>query len=403
MNIREGYKQTHVGFIPNDWDEVKLGEILRIKTGNKNAQDAIEDGEYPFFTRSVETQRIDTYSFDEEALFIAGEGNFRVKYYQGKFDLHQRTYMLTALNQAQVDMKFLQNAIQPRIFKLISTSVGSTVQSLRKPIIQALHIPLPPLEEQKKIAAILNTVDQKIDVIDTRIEETETLKKGLMQKLLSEGIGHTEFKDSEVGRIPVGWEVESLESLCDFITKGATPTTYGFQWEETGIPFLRSECVSDNGLVLKAAMFISQEANKHMKRSEIKSGDILMTITGNVGRVILLNETFGSGNINQHIARIRVRSDNIDKKFAYYYLSQDKYRMHYYKITTGQAYPQISLKQVRESVLPVPPLDEQNRIAEILSTIDEKLETLHAKKESFETLKQGLMQKLLTGEVRVKV
>lgn len=401
MNVREGYKQTEFGVIPEEWEEISIGEILNVQTGKKNAQDAVENGEYPFFTRSVETQRIDSFSYDTEALFIAGEGNFAVKYYQGKFDLHQRTYMLTALSDHNVNMKFLQSAITPRIHKLVSTSVGSTVQSLRKPIIEALKVPLPPLLEQQKIAEILSTVDQKIDSIDSKIAKTQTLKRGLMQRLLSEGIGHSEFKESEIGRIPKGWEVTSLEKLSDFITKGATPTTYGFQWEDSGIPFLRSECVSDNGLNLKAAMFISEEANIHMKRSEIQAGDLLMTITGNVGRIVLLQAPFIAGNINQHIARIRLIADNVNTNFIYHYLSQDKYRMNYYKITTGQAYPQISLKQVRESLVPLPPLAEQIQIAEILSTTDEKLESLRAKKEAFETLKKGLMQKLLSGEVRV--
>ncbi len=162
--------------LPKGWEEVKLGEILNIQTGKKNAQDSKENGEYPFFTRSIDTQKIDTYSFDTEALFIAGEGNFTVKYYKGKFDLHQRTYMLTALKENTVDLKFLQNNIQPKVYQLVATSVGSTVQSLRKPIIEALKIPLPPLEEQKKIANILSTVDKKIAFVEENINATEELK-----------------------------------------------------------------------------------------------------------------------------------------------------------------------------------------------------------------------------------
>src|SRR5690349_21620988 len=104
----------------------------------------------------------------------------------------------------------------------------------------------------------------------------------------------------------VHWPYHQLQSLTAFITKGSTPTTYGFEWVNDGILFLRSECVSEAGLDLSQSMCISEKAHAVLKRSEIIKGDILITITGNVGRVVLLNQSFRKGNINQHIARIRV-------------------------------------------------------------------------------------------------
>lgn len=207
------------------------------------------------------------------------------------------------------------------------------------------------------------------------------------------------YKQTKVGIIPADWEVVKLESISDFITKGATPTTHGFNWQDDGITFLRSECVSENGLNLKAAMFICQDAHNIMKRSAICSGDILMTITGNVGRVILL-KNFQEGNINQHIARIRVIKNLANKNFIFSFLSQNIYQINYSKITTGQAYPQLSLVQVRNSLVPLPPLKEQEKIAEILTTWNEAI-SLHVKLiEEKEHLKIGLMQKFLSGEVR---
>jgi type I restriction enzyme S subunit len=137
-----------------------------------------------------------------------------------------------------------------------------------------------------------------------------------------------------------------------------------------------------------------------MNRSEIKTGDLLMTITGNVGRVVLLEKPFVSGNINQHIARIRITSENTETQFIYYFISQNKYRINYYKITTGQAYPQISLKQVRDSIIPLPPLKEQQKIAKILTTWDDAISKQEQLITTKERLKKGLMQKLLSGEVR---
>ena len=86
--IEEGYKKTEIGVIPVEWEVVKVGEILNVQTGKMNAQDQVQGGKYPFFTCSIDVQSIDTYAYDTEALFIAGEGNFKVKYYNGKFNLH---------------------------------------------------------------------------------------------------------------------------------------------------------------------------------------------------------------------------------------------------------------------------------------------------------------------------
>jgi type I restriction enzyme S subunit len=209
------------------------------------------------------------------------------------------------------------------------------------------------------------------------------------------------YKQTEVGAIPEDWERKPIYSFSAFVTKGATPTTYGFKWKDDGVLFLRSECVSDNGVDLTQSMFISHAAHAALNRGEVHSGDILITITGNVGRVVHLKSDFGYANINQHIARIRVKDPHVQSGFIYQYLSQPVVRAHYNSITTGQAYPQISLKQVRETQVPLPHPHEQCAIAGVLGDVDVligSLEKLIAKKYD---LKQATMQQLLTGKKRL--
>lgn len=208
------------------------------------------------------------------------------------------------------------------------------------------------------------------------------------------------YKKTDVGLIPLNWTLQSLSAISSFITKGSTPTTYGFKWEQNGVLFLRSECVSENGLDLSQSMFISKEANKVLSRSEIKSNDILITITGNVGRVIYLENDFGYGNINQHIAKIRIIKDDVNPYFVFHYLNQPIYRKYFNSIVTGQAYPQISLTQVRESLVPFPPtLEEQTAIANALSDIDNLIKGLEKVIIKKRNIKQGAMQKLLKPKV----
>ena len=385
--VAEGYKETEIGVIPVEWEVVKVGDILNVQTGKMNAQDQVENGKYPFFTRSVDVQTIDTFAYDTEALFIAGEGNFKVKYYNGKFNLHQRTYMLTSIKDA--NMKFLLNAIQPKVNKLISTSVGSTVQSLRKPLIEDLKIPFPPLKEQEKIADILSTADEKIDAIEEQIQKAETLKKGLLQKLLSEGIGHSKFKDSELGKIPESWEVVELRdigkvSMCKRIMKSET-TEYG------EIPFYKIGTFGK-----EANSYISQEIYEDYKEkySFPKKGDILISASGTIGRTVVYDGVpayFQDSNI----VWIDNKEDKSLNSFLFYVYITVKWH------TDGNTIARLYNENLRRIKFPLPPLKEQKQIADILSTADEKLEVLRAKKQMYETLKIGLLQKLLSGEVRV--
>ncbi|MGO2655021.1 MAG: restriction endonuclease subunit S [Pseudoclavibacter sp.] len=191
-----------------------------------------------------------------------------------------------------------------------------------------------------------------------------------------------------------------LKAVSAFITKGATPTTYGFQWEQSGVPFLRSECVSTHGLDMKQAMYISSKADAALQRSRVREGDILMTITGYVGRVIRLTG-LPAANINQHIARIRINDDSFESRFVYHYLSQPWIKANYETITTGQAYPQISLTQVRDTEIPALPLYEQKAIANALDTADDLIVTLERLIAKKRAIKQGMMQELLTGRTRL--
>ena len=383
--------------LPEDWMEVKLGEILNVQTGKKNAQDSIDNGDYPFFTRSVDTQRIDTWSYDAESLFIAGEGNFAVKYYNGKFDLHQRTYMLTALKENAVDLKFLQNNIQPKVAKLVSTSVGSTVQSLRKPIIESLKIPLPPLEEQKKIADILSTVDKKIAFVEDNISQTEELKKGLMQKLLTQGIGHTEFKDSEVGRIPESWNLVQFDKVCD-IRDGTHDSP---KYIEEGIPFITSKHLTDNGIDFTETNYITKEDHiEFSKRSKVDNGDILFGMIGTIGKPTIVDTDFEFSIKNVALLKLS-NNEFLSNIYILNLLKSSIINKQFLKFSNGGVQSFIALGIIRKLKIPVPPLEEQKQIAEILSTVDQKLEVLKEKKDFFKELKKGLMQKLLTGVMRV--
>ncbi len=200
-----------------------------------------------------------------------------------------------------------------------------------------------------------------------------------------------------LGPLPLDWKIITLKDVSLFITKGTTPTTYGFDWVDDGVPFLRSECVAENGFILSGLSYITEKANSYLRRSEVRAGDILITITGNVGRVVIYPSFLPGGNINQHIARVRIINfEELDSIYAAYILNSQIYKDYYLKITTGLAYPQISLEQVRDSEIPCPPLAQQQKIAKILSTVDKLIEKTQTLIDKYTAIKQGMMADLFT-------
>ena len=174
--IFEKSKMEKIEFIP-------LGSIFDIKTGNKNAQDSVENGEYPFFTRSIETQRIDSYEFDQEALILPGEGNFQIKYFNGKFNLHQRTYLLTDNKKHSVNLRLYRDIVQFMVVELTQKSVGSTVNSLRKPIIEAVKIPIIPFTLQDELFTKTSILDKAFIRCEIQVFNSKALQSTLVNKV----------------------------------------------------------------------------------------------------------------------------------------------------------------------------------------------------------------------------
>lgn len=209
------------------------------------------------------------------------------------------------------------------------------------------------------------------------------------------------FKADDGSDFP-DWNDElRLEDISSFITKGATPTTYGFEWQTDGVCFFRNDSIKNNVFIYGDYSYISEEANEFLKRSEIKAGDIIIAITGDIGKVGMVPRNIKKANINQHLARVRIERNAVPY-FIYMFLCTEKIQKKYKKIKTGLSMPQLSLNQIRKTTIPVVALPEQQKIADFLSTIDTVIEKQKATVEAWEERKKGVMQKLFSQEVRFK-
>lgn len=278
-----------------------------------------------------------------------------------------------------------------------------------------LRLPLPPLPEQQKIAAILRGVDDKLDVIARQIEATQTLKQGLMQTLFSRGVGtqdtdgrwvpHAEFKDSELGEIPATWALATLGSVCD----GALQTgPFGSQlhaneYQDEGVPVLMPKDLERSRAKLKTAARISPARADELSKHKVFVGDLLFSRRGDVARFALIDKESAGALCGTGCLKARPSAAH-SSSFLAQLLQLDVVRAWLEQNAVGQTMPNMNTG-ILSSLPLVVPVDrrEQDEIARILDSVDSKLQVLAVKQSHFAMLKRGLMQKLLTGEWRVCV
>jgi len=171
-----------------EWAVKRLGDVAHIKTGSRNNEDKIEDGEYPFFVRSDNVERINSYSYDCEAILVPGEGRIGdiFHYVNGRFDVHQRVYAITQFKPG-LSGKFLHSYMAMNFGTwAMQNTVKATVDSLRLPTFRTFEMRVPPTEdEQNAIADVLSEIDAELTALEARCDKTRELKQGMMQELLT--------------------------------------------------------------------------------------------------------------------------------------------------------------------------------------------------------------------------
>jgi len=185
--VPEGYKETKVGIIPEEWPVKKLSDFSNIKTGDKNNADKISDGKYPFFVRSENIEKINSFSFEGEAILIPGDGRIGeiFHYIVGKFDYHQRVYKISDFSSNVIGRYIYYYLSQFFKKHALKYTAKATVDSLRLPMLKEMPLLKPELIEQTAIAEVLSTADKEIDLLNQKLEALKEQKKALMQLLLT--------------------------------------------------------------------------------------------------------------------------------------------------------------------------------------------------------------------------
>ena len=363
------------------WEEKKLTSLCDITNGKCNAQDHIEGGKYPLFDRSAVVKSSNNYLYDCEAIIIPGEGvKFVPKYYNGKFNLHQRAY---ALKDFSCNGKFLFYDMEYHSGLLAVKAVKSTVLSLRLPILQnfPLHIPFEDIEQQK-IADCLSSLDDLIEATNRKIEALKAHKKGLMQRLFpKDGENVPELRFPEFQGMKE-WDETALGNVTDYENGKAHENDID---EDGKFIVVNSKFISTEGEIIKKTNSPYCLANK---------SDILMVLSDvpngrAIAKCFFVNQS-DKYTVNQRICRLR--SKNVYSKLLFYLINRNPY---FLSFDDGVKQTNLKKTDVLECPLMIPtsPL-EQQKIADCLSSLDELIEATSRKVEILKEHKKGLMQQL---------
>jgi type I restriction enzyme S subunit len=374
------------------WKYKPLGRLCSIKTGKKDVNEGASDGAFPFFTCSREVHASNTYSFDTEAILIAGNGAVGdTKLYRGKFEAYQRTYVLDGFEH---DLDFIYYVLKGSLSEALSKVVsGSTMPYIRKGDLERFLIPLPPLPEQKKIAHILSTVQRAIEAQERIIKTTTELKKALMHKLFTEGLRGEPQKQTEIGLVPESWEVVAVGDISTSIVPGRNkPKVF-----DGDIPWLTTPNIKGLNYVNSDVdgLRISHNELKNSGGRLVPVNSVIMSCVGEFGVSVVTNIEIV---INQQLHAF-VCSANLNPVFL---CNQLRYRKPYMeRIAAITTIPYLNKSKCESVPIALPSRMEQDEIADSLEAFDAKRNEHIRRKNVLQDLFRTLLHELMTGKTRV--
>lgn len=390
--MQQGYKQTEVGMIPEDWGCVAAKHLMKIETGSRNTEHKTDMGKYPFFVRSQKVEHIDTYHYNCEAVLTAGDGVGTGKvfhHFVGKFDAHQRVYVMS--NFDGITGRYFYNYFSENFGKEVSKyTAKSSVDSVRRDMIAEMMIPLPPLEEQKRIAEALSDVDGMISSLEKLIAKKKAIKQGAMQELLTGKKRLPGFTGE--------WHHEPFGKLCT-ICRGGSPRPIQdyLTTSDSGINWIKIGDVKPNAKYITSTQEKIVESGVSMSRRVYK-GDFILSNSMSFGRPYILKL---DGCIHDGWLAIQDYQVAFDTDLLYYVLGSNYVFEQYIQMAAGSSVQNLNKEKVAQLKLYIPALEEQTAIASILSDMDNEIEALDQKLAKTRQLKQGMMQQLLTGKIRL--
>lgn len=378
-------------------------------------------GNIPYYGANGIQGFIDKYIFDEDLILLAEDGGNFEEYHtrpiaykiSGKSWVNNHAHILRAKKEFNQDYIFY-SLVHKDITKYLNSGTRS---KLNKSELEKIEIDFPTTkDEEDKIAKILSTADTVIEKTQAAIAKYKAIKQGMLQDLFTRGIDLNTnklrpryqdapelYKESKLGMIPREWEEKVFGEVVDLI-HGHQFRDYDFT--EFGIPVVKIGQVKPENVDLSNCSYVAYGREDEFQNEIIRNGDVLMALTGaTLGKACLVKGLNGIVLQNYRVGRFEpiVKENDIDKEFLYYLLiAGDLLAQIFNKVNTG-AQGNIGKADFEKATFKKPPFAEQQKIAERLKAIDNKLQTEQTYLQKMQSLKKGLMEDLLSGRKQVKV
>ena len=332
--------------------KVKLGQLVSIQTGKLDANAAVFGGKYPFFTTAKEISRINEYAYDGEVVLVAGNGDLNVKYYKGKFNAYQRTYILTS--NSNVRMKYLYYFLDKYIEVLRYQSIGGVIKYIKLNNLSDAQIPMRSIFEQDKIIGILEKLDNEIIIRSKQLSELSNLVKSRFNEMFGDIIlNDKEWKVSKWNEILTIRNGKNQKNVED---KNGQFPIYG-----------------SGGIIGYAKDWI------------VKKNSVIIGRKGNINKPILVRENFWNVDTAFGLEPIL---EKINSEYLFYFCQLYNFE----KLNKAVTIPSLTKSDLLDISLPLPPLSLQNEFADFVAQVDKSQLAIQKSLEELETLKKSLMQ-----------
>jgi type I restriction enzyme S subunit len=372
-------------------------------------------GSYPFFCSSPVVKKINHWLHDGNTILMGTGGVATVHYGQNRFAYSTDTWAFTVADSA-TNISFLFRQFEHKLKQIEYFGFeGSGLKHLQKRIYQKVGVINSPFKMSKmKIVKILDTIDTAIQQTQAIINKLKQLKQGLLHDLLTRGVDangelrpcyedapHV-YKESPLGWIPKEWEVKKLDSISSTVTSGSRD--WARFYADTGALFIRIGNLTREHINFRydSVIYVNPPANGDGQRTKLEAGDILISITADLGIIGVMSDRMGEAYINQHISLVRPVHKDVNSRFIGHYLCTSQAQNYISKLNDGGAKSGLNLPTIRslEVSLPLSRV-EQDCIATQLDNIDNQIQTSKQELEKLKSTKLGVMDDLLTGRIRV--
>ena len=359
----------------------RLGDLTNIKTGKLDANAASSDGQYPFFTCSKETLLIDNYRYDCECVLVAGNGDLNVKYYNGKFDAYQRTYIIESKDKSILFVPYLYRFLDKYVETLREQSIGGVIKYIKLGNLTDAEIPLPSLQDQQQIVAVMDKLN---DLISLRKQQLAKLDEAVKSRFI-ELFGNLKINSH-------GWKTETFGTCFDITSSKRILKS---EWKAEGVPFLRVRDMVQLATTgtMDNEFFVSEEFYSTLSDTDgvPRVGDILVSATSTLGKCYIVKQGERFYFKDADVIRFRAKK-KIDPLFFIEQLKSNYIEEQISRTLGVTTVAHFTIKAAKKIEMRLPELTLQKQFAAFVRQIDKSKLTIQQSLDKLETLKKSLMQ-----------